>query len=192
MIQAIFRSKTKVVEYIDSTNIVLADKYYFLHYLYVHSKRCYYSGFSSQLYSTGNDNSRFSGDRINIVSASDCFRPFLLDTSMIICSISFPSSCVGTLSGVMWTMVGAVTFLQYALVKLTDDVSKSWQVCNLSSFTLFSSALLYFILGLGYHIDISSADGRAFGSSLVSIFWRAEKTSTKNRRKNYPILDYVF
>jgi hypothetical protein len=155
LIQAIFRSKTKVVEYIDSTNIVLADKYYFLHYLYVHNKRCYCSGFSSQLYSTRNDNSRFSGDRINIVSASDCFRPFLLDTAVIIWSISFPSSCVGTLSGMMWTIVGAVTFLQYALIKVTDDVSKSWQVCNLSSFTLFSSDVKRFIifysrLGLSY------------------------------------------
>ena len=44
---------------------------------------------------------------------------------------SFPSEYIGTLTGVMWTVAGVITFIQYALVKLTTDVSKSWRVSHL-------------------------------------------------------------
>lgn len=43
-------------------------------------------------------------------------------------SFSFPSEYIGTLTGVMWTIAGVATFIQYALVKLTAGVSKSWRV----------------------------------------------------------------
>lgn len=35
---------------------------------------------------------------------------------------------IGTLSGVMWTIVGIITFVQYGLVPLTQDVPQSWRV----------------------------------------------------------------
>ena len=49
---------------------------------------------------------------------------------------SFPSEYIGRLTGIMWTMGGAITFIQYALVLLTDDVSESWRVRTFSSSSL--------------------------------------------------------
>ncbi|CAF1210055.1 unnamed protein product [Rotaria sordida] len=37
----------------------------------------------------------------------------------------FPSEYIGTLTDVMWTLVGAIITARYGLVKLTDDVSRS-------------------------------------------------------------------
>ncbi|CAF4726631.1 unnamed protein product, partial [Rotaria sp. Silwood2] len=39
----------------------------------------------------------------------------------------FPSEYIGTLTGVMWTLVGTIATIQYGLVKLTDDISRSWR-----------------------------------------------------------------
>lgn len=38
----------------------------------------------------------------------------------------------------MWTIVGAFTFIQFALIKLTDDINKSWRVRFL--FNLFKKS----------------------------------------------------
>ncbi|CAF1514654.1 unnamed protein product, partial [Adineta steineri] len=34
---------------------------------------------------------------------------------------------IGTLTGVMWTVVGVVATIQYGLVQLTDDIPRSWK-----------------------------------------------------------------
>ncbi|CAF1486748.1 unnamed protein product [Adineta ricciae] len=39
----------------------------------------------------------------------------------------FPTRYIGTLTGIMWTMVGVLTFVQYGLVPLTTDISKLWR-----------------------------------------------------------------
>jgi hypothetical protein len=36
---------------------------------------------------------------------------------------SFSSEYVGTLTGVMWTMVGVIATVQYGLAQLTDDIT---------------------------------------------------------------------
>lgn len=41
---------------------------------------------------------------------------------------SFPSRYIGRLTGIMWTIVGAVTFIQFALIKLTIDIDRAWRV----------------------------------------------------------------
>lgn len=41
---------------------------------------------------------------------------------------SFPSQYIGRLTGIMWTIVGAVTFIQFALIKLTVDINRAWRV----------------------------------------------------------------
>ncbi|CAF1159158.1 unnamed protein product [Rotaria sordida] len=39
----------------------------------------------------------------------------------------FPSEYIGTLTGVMWTLVGVIATLQYGLIQLTDDIFRSWR-----------------------------------------------------------------
>ena len=48
-------------------------------------------------------------------------RLFLLD-------FSFPSAFIGRLTGLMWTIVGAITFIQFALLKLTHPIDLAWRV----------------------------------------------------------------
>ena len=64
---------------------------------------------------------------------------------------SFPSEYIGTLTGVMWTVAGLITFIQYGLVKLTDETVKSWRVSERS-------------IELGFLTDLVSFDrhGRFF------------------------------
>ncbi|CAF1294440.1 unnamed protein product, partial [Adineta steineri] len=42
-------------------------------------------------------------------------------------STFFPSKYIGRLTGIMWSFVGAFTFIQFALLKLTDDINKAWK-----------------------------------------------------------------
>lgn len=44
---------------------------------------------------------------------------------------SFPSEYIGTLTGLMWTIAGLITFIQYGLVKLTYETAQSWRVRSL-------------------------------------------------------------
>ena len=55
---------------------------------------------------------------------------FSLDMPLKIYFFSFPSEYLGTLVGVMWTVAGVVIFMQYGLIKLTEDVPKSWRVSS--------------------------------------------------------------
>ncbi|CAF2769945.1 unnamed protein product [Rotaria sp. Silwood2] len=58
----------------------------------------------------------------------NCFaRATIVGGSQAVVATFFPSQYIGTLTGVMWTLVGAVATAQYGLVKLTDDVSLSWR-----------------------------------------------------------------
>jgi hypothetical protein len=41
---------------------------------------------------------------------------------------SFPLKYIGTLSGVLYTTVGVMTFIVYGVVKLTEDMSRAWRV----------------------------------------------------------------
>jgi len=43
-------------------------------------------------------------------------------------STFFPSIYIGRLTGIMWTIVGAITFVQLGLTKLTEDIHKAWRV----------------------------------------------------------------
>ncbi|CAF1142313.1 unnamed protein product [Rotaria sordida] len=42
-------------------------------------------------------------------------------------AFSFPSEYIGTLTGLMWTLVGLIATVQYGLVQLTDDITRSWR-----------------------------------------------------------------
>ncbi|CAF3744420.1 unnamed protein product [Rotaria sordida] len=74
---------------------------------------------------------------LNIVACIVCM---FIQTSMIIPALvincirrativggsqafSFPSAYIGTLTGVMWTLVGVIATVQYGLVQLTDDIT---------------------------------------------------------------------
>ncbi len=116
--------------------MILAVECHFVYYLYVHSDNGYYSCNPS-------------------VSVSLCFSSSLSDIILIIFTTSFPSKYIRTLSGVMWIITGMFTFFQYAILGLTDDVSKSWRVCSLSLFILFEHdqrryTVFYSRLGLFY------------------------------------------
>ncbi|CAF3709331.1 unnamed protein product [Rotaria sordida] len=58
----------------------------------------------------------------------NCFaRATIVGGSQAVVATFFPSEYIGTLTGVMWTVVGSIVTVQYGLVKLTDDVSRSWR-----------------------------------------------------------------
>ncbi|CAF1294172.1 unnamed protein product [Adineta ricciae] len=51
-------------------------------------------------------------------------RATIVAGSQAVVATFFPSEHIGTLTGIMWTAGGAITFIQYALVLLTDDICK--------------------------------------------------------------------
>ncbi|CAF2651537.1 unnamed protein product [Rotaria sp. Silwood2] len=58
----------------------------------------------------------------------NCFaRATIVGGSQAVVATFFPSEYIGTLTGVMWTLVGTIATIQYGLVKLTDDISRSWR-----------------------------------------------------------------
>ena len=42
--------------------------------------------------------------------------------------ISFPDQYIGTLTGMTWTIAGAITSIQYGLIQLATDVNEAWRV----------------------------------------------------------------
>ncbi|UJR19500.1 hypothetical protein I4U23_022629 [Adineta vaga] len=59
----------------------------------------------------------------------NCFaRSTLLGGCQAVICTFFPSEYIGRLTGIMWTIVGIVAFVNFGLVKLTDDMSKAWRV----------------------------------------------------------------
>ncbi|CAF1545139.1 unnamed protein product [Rotaria sordida] len=59
-------------------------------------------------------------------------------------STFFPSAYIGRLTGIMWTIVGAITFIQFALVKLTNPITIAWRawLIVLALVVLMSSHLI--------------------------------------------------
>ncbi|CAF1222983.1 unnamed protein product [Rotaria sordida] len=58
----------------------------------------------------------------------NCFaRATIVGGSQAVVATFFPSEYIGTLTGVMWTLVGVIATVQYGLVQLTDDISRSWR-----------------------------------------------------------------
>ncbi|CAF5066324.1 unnamed protein product, partial [Rotaria sp. Silwood1] len=55
-------------------------------------------------------------------------RATIVGGSQAVVATFFPSEYIGTLSGVMWTLVGVIATVQYGLVQLTDDITRSWRV----------------------------------------------------------------
>ncbi|CAF3896288.1 unnamed protein product [Rotaria magnacalcarata] len=54
-------------------------------------------------------------------------RATIVGGSQAVVATFFPSEYIGTLTGVMWTVVGVIATIQYGLVQLTDDVARSWR-----------------------------------------------------------------
>ncbi|CAF4278038.1 unnamed protein product, partial [Rotaria sordida] len=54
-------------------------------------------------------------------------RATIVGGSQAVVATFFPSEYIGTLTGVMWTLVGVIATVQYGLVQLTDDISRSWR-----------------------------------------------------------------
>ncbi|CAF1363219.1 unnamed protein product [Adineta steineri] len=63
-------------------------------------------------------------------------------------STFFPSKYIGRLTGIMWSFVGAFTFIQFALLKLTDDINKAWRawVVVLSMVLIMVSHLIQILI----------------------------------------------
>ncbi|CAF3952082.1 unnamed protein product [Rotaria sordida] len=58
-------------------------------------------------------------------------RATIVDGSQAVVVTFFQSEYIGTLTDVMWTLVGAIATVQYALVKLTDTISRlrgAWSI----------------------------------------------------------------
>ncbi|CAF0942748.1 unnamed protein product [Didymodactylos carnosus] len=59
----------------------------------------------------------------------NCFaRATIVGGSQAVVATFFPSEYIGTLTGVIWTSVGVITTVQYSLVRLTDDIPRSWRL----------------------------------------------------------------
>ncbi|CAF1274177.1 unnamed protein product [Rotaria sp. Silwood1] len=71
-------------------------------------------------------------------------RATIVGGSQAVVATFFPSEYIGTLSGVMWTLVGVIATVQYGLVQLTDDITRSWRawVIVLSLVILMSCHLI--------------------------------------------------
>ncbi|CAF0883502.1 unnamed protein product [Rotaria sordida] len=54
-------------------------------------------------------------------------RATIVGGSQAVVATFFPSEYIGTLTGVMWTLVGVIATIQYGLVQLTDDIARSWR-----------------------------------------------------------------
>ncbi|CAF1335363.1 unnamed protein product, partial [Rotaria sordida] len=71
-------------------------------------------------------------------------RATIVGGSQAVVATFFPSEYIGTLTGVMWTLVGVVATIQYGLVQLTDGITRSWRawVIVLSLVILMSCHLI--------------------------------------------------
>ncbi|CAF0951989.1 unnamed protein product [Adineta ricciae] len=54
-------------------------------------------------------------------------RSVIVAGSQAVISTFFPSEYIGRLTGIMWTVAGAITCIQYGLVHLTADILRSWR-----------------------------------------------------------------
>ncbi|CAM4866798.1 unnamed protein product [Rotaria socialis] len=54
-------------------------------------------------------------------------RATIVAACQAVISTFFPSAYIGRLTGIMWTIVGAVTFVQFGLIKLTDPITAAWR-----------------------------------------------------------------
>ncbi|CAF3064419.1 unnamed protein product, partial [Rotaria sp. Silwood2] len=54
-------------------------------------------------------------------------RATIIAACQAVISTFFPSAYIGRLTGIMWTIVGIVTFVQFALVKLTNPIEEAWR-----------------------------------------------------------------
>ncbi|CAF1210015.1 unnamed protein product [Rotaria sordida] len=111
----------------------------------------------------------------------NCFaRATIVGGSQAVVATFFPSEYIGTLTGVMWTVVGSIVTVQYGLVKLTDDVSRSWRVSLLLCLSSSSSSLFYtnnisLILGMVNYIITCDTDVMPSNSTMMEIYKRIKK-----------------
>ncbi|CAF4769593.1 unnamed protein product [Rotaria sp. Silwood1] len=54
-------------------------------------------------------------------------RATIVAACQAVISTFFPSTYIGRLTGIMWTIVGIITFIQFALVKLTNPIEEAWR-----------------------------------------------------------------
>ncbi|CAF1428570.1 unnamed protein product [Adineta ricciae] len=94
-------------------------------------------------------------------------RSTIVAGSQAVVATFFPSEYIGRLTGIMWTVGGAVTFIQYALVLLTDDISKSWRVRTFLNLSLDMKIKIPFLLGLGNCAGISDDHVLSFGTDIA-------------------------
>ncbi|CAF3225742.1 unnamed protein product [Rotaria sp. Silwood2] len=55
-------------------------------------------------------------------------RATIVGGSQAVVATFFPSEYIGTLTGVMWTLVGVIATIQYGLIQLTNDITRSWRL----------------------------------------------------------------
>ena len=92
----------------------------------------------------------------------------------------------------MWTIVGAITFIQFALKILADPIDKSWRVQTNEHSRFYSFGnFLCFVLGVDRCLNLSFNDVVSFNSNLDPIFQTEESTIQRNLSNKYKILKTV-